>query len=401
MKTNSLIDKIASLALISACLSGCSEKQADAPIVIPVKAETITNQMIADRTQLVGWMDSRRSVNLFPRVDGYVNKIYVKSGQFVKQGQLMIEIDPTKQQATVDSCRSEVAYAQAELEKEKGHFKSLMAQKNADTAKYDYENLQYSRYYWLNKKDVVAQAMVDTSDTSRQVAKATVESVEQEIGAQADVIASAQKKLEAMNSKLKEQETILSYYFIKAPFDGIVGDLPAKEGDYVDAKSTLTSVSQTKPLEINVEVPKVYAQQLHEGLELELMGTDGKLAGHFPLFYVSPIIDIRSQSVLVKAVYDNQKGIFRPAQSIEAQIIFKRQLGLTVPTEALSFMAGKPFVFLVFPEKEGKTIAKQFPVTVTSVEENRALISSGLKPGDKVIVSGVQNLFDGAAIKVE
>jgi multidrug efflux pump subunit AcrA (membrane-fusion protein) len=385
--------------VFSVGLCGCANQHNAEMEGIPVRTEKIQNQMVSQKTQLVGWMDSRKSVKLFPRVDGYVNKIYVTAGQKVMQGQLMIEIDPTRQQATVASTRSEVALAAADLEKEKGQLKSLVAQKYADKAKLDYETIQYARYYYLNQKNVVAQAMVDTADTSRKVAQANVESLNEQIGAQKDVIASAQRRLEATNSKLKEQEAILYYYYIRAPFEGIVGDLPAKEGAYVEQKSNLTTVSQTKPLEINVDVPKVYSQELRNGLDLELVGTDGKVAAHCPIFYVSPIIDPNSQSVLVKATYQNNQGTFRPAQSIEVRIIFSRQLGLTVPTEALYFMVGKPFVFLVSTGKKGEVIAKQCPVSVTSVEENRALIASGLKPGDTVVVSGVQNLFDGAPIK--
>ena len=75
------------------------------------------------------------------------------------------------------------------------------------------------------------------------------------------------------------------------------------------------------------------------------MDTTGNTAAHCPIFYVAPTIDVRTQSVQVKAAYPNAQGLFRPAQSVEVTLVLSKQSGLTLSTESLYFMAGKPFVF--------------------------------------------------------
>ena len=137
--------------------------------------------------------------------------------------------------------------------------KALQSEVAAEKAKLDYESLQFNRYYWLHEKDVVAQAMVDTSDTSKKVAQANLQALTDKIDSQKSAVESAYKKLQEAKSKLDEQQTILGYYYIKAPFAGTVGDVPVKEGDYVDSKTKLTSTSQINPLEVNANIPKAYA----------------------------------------------------------------------------------------------------------------------------------------------
>lgn len=166
-----------------ATTGGCGPHQApeEKTQAMPVRVERIESRQISEKRQLVGWMDSRKSIDLYPRITGYVRKIYVSSGQEVAKGQLMFLVDPARQQAAVASAKSEVELAAADLAKEKGELKALQSERNALKARLDYASLQYDRFYWLEKKNVVAQAEVDTHDTAKKVSEADIQALDDKI----------------------------------------------------------------------------------------------------------------------------------------------------------------------------------------------------------------------------
>ena len=108
---------IAAGICLAACTRGGPREEKMPPM--PVRVERLETRPVSEKITLVGWMDSRKAIDLFPRITGYVSKIYVTAGQSVNAGQLMLEIDHTRQKASVASAASEVETAKADLEKEK------------------------------------------------------------------------------------------------------------------------------------------------------------------------------------------------------------------------------------------------------------------------------------------
>lgn len=388
-------------AIAALNLTSCSQQESKpSRPVAHVTAVTIQPATVRNTTTLIGEMDSRKSIDLYPKVDGYVRAIPVHPGEKVRAGQLVIAIDPTKQEATVAAKRSSVELAKADLAKEIGALKSLQADLASQEAQVQFNDIEYKRYYWLGQRGVVAQATVDAQERDLKVSQAKLKSSQEVIAAQKEVIVRAQRRVEESYAEQREEEAQLGYFSMKAPFDGTVGNIPVKIGDYVEQSTKLTSVSQVKPLEVNVLVPKDDAEQLKQGMTMELLDRDGNVVGTSTIFYISPIVDLANQSVQVKGLYPNDDLRFRPDQTLEVRIIISKSAGISVPTEALSFIVGQPFVFVV-EERDGKTVAVQRPVHISDIRDNKATLSDGVKFGDLLVTSGIQNLSDGSPVVVD
>jgi multidrug efflux pump subunit AcrA (membrane-fusion protein) len=390
-------------AIFSAvALLGCEKKEAAAPVVPPVKVkvESIEPQSIVESATLVGRLDSRNAVSLSPKIDGTIAAILVNPGDSVRAGQLLMEIDSTKQKAAVSTKNSEVATAKADYQKEVARLESLKAQRVAQKASVDYDKHEYERNYWLEQRGVVSEATVDAFDRAYKVAQAKLQEIEENIKAQQDVIHRASTSIDAASFAKKEQEEQLAFYRITAPFGGTMADIPVKLGDYVNSSTKLTTISQLKPLELNVLVPKDMAAGVRIGMPLELVDDGGKTVSSCRVFHIDPVVDQQNQSVLVKAVFDNANEHYRPEQSVTTKLLLRQAQGIMIPTEALSYVAGRAFAYVVTNGTNG-AIAQQRPLEISSLQGNRASIKAGITSGEKVITSGVQNLRDGSPITIE
>lgn len=388
---------------LSLCLSivlfGCTaEVKKEAPRAVPVTLRRIDPKAVSDSITLLGAMDSRNSVDLFPRIDGYVEKIEISPGMVVKQGQLLLEIDSVKQDAAVAAKRSSVDLAMADYAKEKGKLGSLVADKDSRQSMVDFNGLEYQRYYWLEKRGVVPLATVDQEERDLRVSKARLASLDAEIVAQKDVIERAKKRIDEAKAELRAEQAELAYHTMKAPFSGVMGDVPVKVGDYVNPQTKLTKISKTKPLEVTVEVPQDQAKSIRVGTALEILDNDGTPLGRSSVFYVAPTVNLQTQSVMVKAEYPNLKDELRPDESVQVKLILNTAAALSVPTEAISFVAGKAFIFVSHKGADGQLVARQQPIEISDIQNNQATVKSGLNAGDEIVVSGIQLLSDNTPI---
>jgi multidrug efflux pump subunit AcrA (membrane-fusion protein) len=394
--------QLALVPLIALALCGCDEKKVEAPVAPPVKVkiESISPQAVTESATLVGRLDSRKAVSLYPKVDGSISQIFVVPGQNVHAGQLLLEIDPTKQKAAVATKESEVLTAKADYQKEVARLESLKASREAQKASVDYDKTEYERNYWLEQRGVVSESTVDAYDRAYKVARAKMKEIDENIIAQQDVIKRAAQNIQSAIFSKKEQEEQLSYYRIMAPFAGVMADIPVKLGDYVNSQSKLTTVSQLRPLEVNVLVPKEMASGVRHGMPLEVLDDSGKRVAVCTVFHIDPIVDQQNQSVLVKALFDNADGHYRPDQSVTTSLLLNQQQGIMIPTEALSFVAGRAFAYVVSNGANGM-MAQQRPLQISSLQGNMAAIKDGVAVGDRIVISGVQNLRDGSLITIE
>ena len=97
------------------------------------------------------------------------------------------------------------------------------------------------------------------------------------------------------------QEEQLAYYTVRAPFDGVVGDIPVHVGDYVSSSTMLTTVDENKDLEAYIYVPTERASQIRMGLEVDLLDTNGKILEKSKIDFISPQVDNTLQGILAKA----------------------------------------------------------------------------------------------------
>ena len=349
---------IALAGLVTAASCGGGEAKAGAQAsmqAFPVKVEIAKLAPVQDTTEYVATLKSRDSAVIMPEVDGRVTQISVHSGEHVSAGAPLMQIDPSKQEATVNSQESALAAQQANLE---------------------YAQQQYTRTSGLFKAGVVSKQEMDQAKSG---------------------LDAAQAQLSALQAQLKEQQVQLHYYRVNAPTNGIVGDIPVRVGDRVTSSTQLTTVDKPGSLEAYIYVPVERTPELKPGLRVQIVDKDGNPLTDSRITFISPQVDNTTQTVLAKASIANSNDKLRNAQFIRARIVWGTTNQPLVPVLAVSRLGGQYFAFVAQPKGESY-IAHQQPVSVGQMDGNDYVVLDGIKPGDKVIVSGTQFLVEGMPV---
>lgn len=322
---------------------------------MPVKVLEAKDVPVNDTSEYVATLKSRDSAVIMPQVEGQITQIFVHSGDRVEADRALMEIDPLKQQSTVKSLEDSRAAQQA----------------NLNLAKRQYER----------SEGLAAAGVVSKQDLDQ--AKATLEA--------------AQAQMESLAAQVREQEVQLHYYKVVAPRAGIVGDIPVRVGDRVTTTTQVTTVDQPGSLEAYVYVPVERSSQLKMNLPVQVLDSNGKVLADTRISFISPQVDNTTQTVLVKARIANGNDALRQSQFIRARIVWGTHQSPEVPILAITRMAGQYFAFVAEPQGGGY-VAKQKPLTIGQTVGNDFEVREGIKPGDKVIVSGTQFLMDGAPV---
>jgi RND family efflux transporter MFP subunit len=201
-----------------------------------------------------------------------------------------------------------------------------------------------------------------------------------------------------LQAQVQQQEVQLRYYTVSAPTSGVVGDVPARVGMQVSTSTVLTTIEQNDTLEVYVSVPVEQAGDLKIGLPLRVVSGDGtETLAATTVGFISSSVDESTQSILVKGTVRNPDGNLRSSQFVRARIVWKTAEGLVVPVTAVSRVNGQYFVFMA-ENADGKLVARQRAIQVGPIVGDNYPVLDGIKPGEKVVVSGSQKLREGAPI---
>jgi len=348
---------IASTLLLGAC-SGKAAAGPQGPPAMPVKVQAIAPHEIGDTSEYVATIKSRNSATIMSDVEGWIFAIRVKSGDSVKKGQTLMEIDPRRQQATVSSFDSQRASKEATLE---------------------WARVQLIRAKGLSESGVISRQDLDQAQSNYDAAVADVKS---------------------MDAQVNQQQVQLKYYSVFSPTDGVIGDIPVHVGDRVTNTTPLTTIDERRGLEVYIAVPSERAREIKMGAPVDVLDNSGKVLLQSKVYFISPQIDTATQSVLAKAPADQAADVLRAMQLVRARITWNSHPGITVPVVAVSRVSGQFFAF-VAEQQDGKAVARQRPLQLGEITGNDYVVLSGLKAGDAVIVAGGQSLADGVPVKIE
>ncbi|MFI5098527.1 MAG: efflux RND transporter periplasmic adaptor subunit [Candidatus Acidiferrales bacterium] len=347
--------------LVCALLSGCGQKPTaggaagGASQAMPVQVLAVVPEKIADTTEYLAILKSRHSATINPQVEGHITSIDVKSGDRVKAGDALLQIDPMKQEATVSSQDAARASQEAALKLAK---------------------VNLGRAQKLLDAGVISKMDFDNAQTNYDSAVAQLKSLEQQV---------------------QQQKVELRYYRVSAPMDGIVGDIPVRVGDRVTVSTLLTTVDEPGALEAYVYVPASRVKELRLGLPVKLLDEGGAVRAETEVTFISPQVDPDTQTVLAKTNVGNAKANLRIAQQVRARITWGNREGPVVPVLAVQRINGQFFAFVAVKEANG-TVARQRLLKLGEIIGNDYPVLEGLKAGDHVIVSGTQFLQDGAPV---
>ena len=291
-----------------------------------------------------------------PQVEGQITEIRVHSGDHVSPGAVLMQIDPRKQEATVHSQEQSKAAQEANLQ---------------------WAQQQYDRASALAAAGVVSKQDLDQARTALDSAKA---------------------QLQSLDAQVTEQQVQLHYYNVVAPSAGIIGDIPVHVGDRVTVSTMLTTVDKPGSLEAYVYVPVEHSAQLRLDMPVQIVDAAENVTADSRVSFISPQVDNTTQTVLVKARIANNEDKLRNLQFIRARVIWGTHEGPLIPVVAVSRLGGQYFAF-VAEGQNGKLVAHQKPLRIGDMVGNDYVVLDGIKPGDKVIVSGTQFLVDGAPVQ--
>jgi RND family efflux transporter MFP subunit len=328
------------------------------PAFPPTEVATVTLEPkpIPQSSEFVATVRSLNSTTVQPQVEGIVRQLFVKAGDRVRTGQPIMQIDPDKQQATVTSTESQRAAREADLA---------------------YASQQLARMQKLHEAGAVSRAELEQAETAQK---------------------NAQAQLAAVQSQIRESQVQLQYYRVTAPSTGIVGEIPVRQGDRVTPSTPITTIDQPEGLEVYINVPLERSADLKPGLTVELLDGNGLVIASNAVTFIAPRADDTTQSVLVKATLRQMPPGIRVMQYVRARIIWSDDPVLAVPVVAVTRVAGQYFVYAAEQAGEG-FVARQKPVTLGTLVGNDYLVQSGLKAGERVIVSNIQKIGDGAPVK--
>jgi RND family efflux transporter MFP subunit len=349
------------LSMLSGACRGNMPAQgaAGAPPPSAVKVLTLEPSPIEDASEFIATLRSLRSTTIQPEVDGLITHIYVKSGQRVSVGTPLAQINEQKQRAAVSSTEANRAGIESNVQ---------------------YWRQQTRRLEALVEAGAVSKAEFDQAQSS---------------------LRSAEAQLSALDAQVREGRVELGFYRVTAPQPGIVGDILVRVGDRVTNTTVITTIDDNQALEANVQVPLDRSPQLRLGLPVQLLDSDGKILATNPITFIAPRVDDATQTVLVKSALRDAPPSMRILQFLRSRIVWRKTDGLKIPVIAVLRIGGQYFAFVAESGPQGGTVAKQKPIQVGELVGNDYVVVGGLKAGERVIVSGIQKIADGAPVKAE
>ncbi len=349
------------LSLLSGACRGNAPAQGAgaAPPPSAVKIMTLEAKPIEEASEFIATMRSLRSTTIQPEVDGIVTRIFVKAGQRVKTGTPLVQINEAKQRAAVTSTEANRAGIEADVQ---------------------FWRQQVQRLDALVAAGAISKAEFDQAQNSLRTAEA---------------------RLAALDAQVREGRVELGFYRVEAPQSGVVGDISVRVGDRVTNSTVITTIDENQALEANVQVPLDRSPQLRVGLPMQLLDREGKIITTNPITYVAPRVDDATQTVLVKSQLTAAPNALRVLQFVRSRIVWRKVDGLTIPITAVLRIGGQYFCFVAESGQQGALVAKQKPIQVGELVGNDYVVRSGLKAGERVIVSGIQKIGDGAPVRGE
>jgi multidrug efflux system membrane fusion protein len=352
------------LAVLCSC-AGSSTKSAQAgigPQAIPVAVAAAERRDVPVYQEGLGAVQASNTVSLKSRVDGQIVQIAFKEGQNVKQGDLLIVIDPRPYQVQLEQAQAALARDQAQL-------------KNAQ--------LDYDRYQGLVKEGVIPQQQFD---------------------AQKALVAQLQGTIQADQAAIDNAKLQLVYTRILAPVSGRIGLRLVDIGNMVHAADTnpLLVVTQLQPIAVVFTLPEDalpnVAQHMRKGtLQVDAYSRDDitKLATG-KLLTIDNQIDQTTGTGKLKAMFDNADNALWPNQFVNAHLLLEtRKATIVVPAAAIQRgPQGGAFTYVV---KADKTVEVR-AVKVAFSQANVSAIDSGLSPGDLVVTDGQDKLQAGSLV---
>ena len=399
--------------LASPFFTGCERQEASqAPPPPEVAVVTIRPQSVLLTTELPGRTCAFRIAEIRPQVSGLIQKRLFSEGTDVKAGEVLYQIDPAPFQAALANASASLLASRQAAERARATLAASQASLKRHEATLTLARTNLQRYENLLKTHAVSAMQRDQAATDVDVATATLRAAEAQVESDRQAVGAAEAAIQQAEAALQTAEINLAYTKILAPISGRIGRSAVTEGAIVTAYQpvALATIQQLDPIYVDVPQSTVELNRLRTSLAsgcLKENGTDRvKIALEdgtaYPmegsLKFRDVTVDPTTASVILRIVVPNPDAVLLPGMFVRATIDEGvNDHALLVPQQAVSRdPKGNPNALVV--DAEGKVQQRQ--LSTDRALGHQWLVSSGLAPGDRVIVEGVQKVRPGAVVKV-
>lgn len=359
---------------------------------VPVVVSKVSRSSIPVYLNGLGNVTAFYTVTVKSRVDGQLMKVYFNEGDFVKEGQVLIEIDPRPFQVQLDSAQASLAHDQAQLGQ-------AQANLERDIAQQKYAMTEAGRYQRLVEEGVIARDQGEQLRSNADALSSTVLADKAAIDSARAMIQSDQASID--NAKLQ-----LTYARITSPITGVVGLRLVDPGNIVHAADPngMVVITQLQPISVLFTIPEdnlpQVTRKLRAGAHLPVDAynrDNSKKLASGTLISLDNQIDNTTGTSKLKAVFDNSDNALFPQQFVNIRLLVDTLTNqLVVPNVAVQNGQQGTFVYVV--DDDSHVHLK--PVQVGTVTEASSQILSGLADGDQVVVDGTDRLVEDAVVRV-
>jgi membrane fusion protein, multidrug efflux system len=383
--------------------------QAASVVVQPVVQKTVPLY-----TELTARTDATSSVDIRARVKAYLKTQNYTEGSMVRAGQVLFTLDNREYEAQLQQAQAQLAKANADLEQAQNKTVVETAQANVGiaVAQLNKTDQDVKRLKPLAEKRAVPQQDYDNALAAQQAARADLEGKQAALNTakvnQAAQIQLAQAAVAAARANIVEAELNVEHCTLKSPIAGIAGIRQVAPGNLVgqlDA-TLLTTVSKVNPLRVYMSISEAdYLKYQHLRSEgklkpgltpLELVLADGSV---FPqkgrLIIADRAVDLKTGTLNLFAEFPNPKALVRPGQFGRVRFAATvAENALLVPQKAVTELQSARTVFVV--NNENKVALRS--VTLGDRVGENYIVTEGLKPGERIVVEGIQKVRPGATV---
>jgi RND family efflux transporter MFP subunit len=403
------------LLLIPALLgtgTGCSRASSGAPAPQPMTVEVAEVQQrdVQIYGDWIGTLDGLVNADIKAQVSGYLLEQGYKEGSFVKKGQLLFQIDPRPFQALVDQTEGQLAQAQGQLEQARAQELLAEAQVAVAEANQRRTQLDVDRYIPLAQQNAITQQDLDNATQNNLAAKAQVQSATAQVATTRAQITAANAAVQSAKAAVETAQINLGFTHLTSPIDGIPGIAELQVGALVSpASPKITTVSTLDPIKVYFTVSEQEYLDFHrrystpdtldaerKQLSFELILADGTVYPRKGTFdFADRQVDVKTGAIQVVALFPNPGNDLRPGQYAKVRFSTHTTQGaLLVPQRAVNELQGSYKIAVV--DRDNKVNIRL--VTVADKVGNQWIVSSGIKPGERVVVEGVQKVRQGIQV---
>lgn len=309
----------------------------------------------------IGTVKAIDSITVRSRITGYLSKIFIKNGEYVKKGQQLFTMDPSPYEASIRQFKAQLA---------------------SDKTKYEQTKRDYNRYRDLVKRKVVSEENFEQKRLDMKTAS--------------DAIAVTQ-------AQLNNARNDLNYCFIRSPIDGLAGYINPTEGNLIEEnKDELVVINKISPIAVDFYLPQKYLPEVqnfsaNSTLEVTAITEGSSIPEKGALSFIDNNVDIKTGTIWMQGTFKNNDRILWPGNYVTIRLKLYEEKVIQVPMQATCSGPEGKFIWVM---NQNKTV-DMHPVTVNRRSGKVDIITKGLKDQATIVIDGQLRLFPGAPVTVK